>query len=98
MSCHQFCECPKCTTFYDSCGNEIKNPHTGTFSESPERIIKSLQQQLVGTQARLSRAVEALEFYADEMNNVNGNNKWSTVVMDRGHRAREALKEVKGEV
>lgn len=46
MSCHQWCECPKCTTFSDSCGNEIKNPHTGTFSESSEERIKDLEQKL----------------------------------------------------
>lgn len=58
MSCHQWCECPRCTTFTDSCMNEIKNPHTGTFSESSENKAKSLQ-------AQLDEAVAAIEYVSD---------------------------------
>lgn len=52
MSCHQWCECPECTTFYDPCMNEIKNPHTGTFSETTERIIAALKEELFGEEGK----------------------------------------------
>ena len=49
MSCHQWCECPKCSTFYDACMNEIPNPHTGTMKNqksSEQILIESLQEKL----------------------------------------------------
>lgn len=45
-NCHQWCECPKCTTFYDMQMNEIPNPHTGTYSYSAESIILRLEKRI----------------------------------------------------
>lgn len=46
MPCHQWCNCSKCSNFYNECFKEIPNPYNGAFhtTKQPARSEKGKEE------------------------------------------------------